>query len=107
MKTFNQIDRKDIGSIWAAIDWDDNRRLYLSVKDLSGILELSEEYLKEKCSSGSFSDSYGITFIKTELLINNFLKEETSEINSRMCNWLEYDILPSIRVMNYGMFIKL
>ena len=67
--SYNQIDRKDIGSLWASIDWDNDRQLYLSSKDLSTMISLPVEDIIDKCSEGSYVDCYNITFVKVQYVL--------------------------------------
>lgn len=102
--TFSQIDRRDIPPIWVAIDWDDNRQVYLSSKDLAHVLQTFEDDLISHCGEGSFVDVYNITFLRVQKVLEYLSSNPT---HSRITYWLEKDILPSIDAMPYGTALKL
>lgn len=105
--SYGQIDRKDLGSLWASIDWENDRQLYLSSKDLSVMLATPIDDIIEKCSEGSYTDTYSITFVKVQNVLNMLKNNPNNSNYNRIIYWLEQDILPSIQALIYGTFTKL
>lgn len=105
--SYGQIDRKDLGSLWASIDWENDRQLYLSSKDLSVMLATPIEDIINNCSEGSYTDTYSITFVKIQNVLTMLKKTPDKSNYNKVIYWLEQDILPSIKALIYGTFIKL
>lgn len=106
MITWSKIDRRDIPAINVAIDWSDNRQLYLSSVDLAPVLEMNVEDVIELSKEGSFVDTYGITYLKSQAILSML-----EELNTTLCKqvhyWISADILPSIQAMPYATALKL
>ena len=105
MITWSKIDRRDIPAINVAIDWDDNRQLYLSSVDLATALEMNVEDVVELNKQGSFvKDS--VTYLNVQSVL-----EMLENLNTTLCKrvhyWLSVDILPSVQAMPYATALKL
>lgn len=106
MITWSKIDRRDILAINVAIDWSDNRQLYLSSVDLAPVLEMNVENVIGLSKEGSFVDTYGITYLKIQSVLE-MLEKLSTTLCKRVHYWLNADILPSIQAMPYATALKL
>ena len=105
MLTWSKIDRRDISAISIAIDWDDNRQLYLSAQDLAPTLEMNVSDVVELSGKESFVNGE-TTYLKVQSVLS-MLETLNTTLCKRVHYWLTADILPSIQAMPYGTALKL
>ena len=103
--TFSKIDRRDISPITIAIDWEDDRQIYLSAKDLAPTLEMNVEDVIELARDGSFTNDSS-TFLKVQSVLSMLEKLDTT-LCKRVHYWISADIIPSIKSLPFGTLLKL
>lgn len=108
MITVSKIDRKDLGALRVLIDWDDNRKLYVSSRDLSVMLgrPVYPYLVQYDDCIPTPKEEDGLVYFDVQSILLALSRD--SDVNiQRVKNWIEKDILPSIQAMPMGTPLKL
>lgn len=106
MITYNKIDRKDLGELKIGIDWDNGRKVYLSMIDFIYMTMITEDDLIDECENQIVNPNTGEVYLDINEVIGA-LKQRNTLKDQRIISWLKDDVIPSINVIPKGASLKL
>lgn len=98
MITWSLIDRKDLGQLKIAIDWENDRKIYIDLLDIVFMSQILSEDLMEECVTKLINPETNDIYLDINEVVNSFRKHDSIKAQ-QIIQWLETDILPSVKVM--------